>query len=43
MKMEAAITAPRGGTVTRAAITAVAQVEPGDLLLVIEPGPLAPE
>ncbi|WP_018177215.1 pyruvate carboxylase [Jongsikchunia kroppenstedtii] len=38
MKMEAAITAPRAGTVTRAAITAVAQVEPGDLLLIIEPG-----
>ncbi|KAA0024257.1 pyruvate carboxylase [Antrihabitans cavernicola] len=32
MKMEAAITAPRGGTVTRLAIGAVQQVEGGDLL-----------
>jgi pyruvate carboxylase len=35
MKMEAAITAPRGGTVSRTAIGAVQQVEGGDLLLVI--------
>jgi pyruvate carboxylase len=33
MKMEAAITAPRSGTVHRVAITAVQQVEGGDLLL----------
>ncbi len=35
MKMEAAITAPRGGVVSRLAIGAVAQVEGGDLLAVI--------
>ncbi|AYY14014.1 pyruvate carboxylase [Actinobacteria bacterium YIM 96077] len=33
MKMEAAITAPKGGTVRRLAITAVQQVEGGDLLV----------
>ncbi|MGW8378122.1 pyruvate carboxylase [Streptomyces sp. ODS28] len=33
MKMEAAITAPQGGTVTRLAITNIQQVEGGDLLL----------
>ena len=33
MKMEAAITAPRSGTVNRVAISAVQQVEGGDLLL----------
>ncbi|WP_182349257.1 pyruvate carboxylase [Tomitella gaofuii] len=37
MKMEAAITAPVTGTVTRAAVAEVAQVEGGDLLVVIEP------
>ncbi|MCE5290551.1 MAG: pyruvate carboxylase [Nocardiaceae bacterium] len=36
MKMEAAITAPRGGTVTRLSIGKVQQVEGGDLLVVIE-------
>ncbi|CAM3749375.1 pyruvate carboxylase [Smaragdicoccus niigatensis] len=36
MKMEAAITAPRAGTVTRVAIGKVQQVEGGDLLVVIE-------
>ncbi len=35
MKMEAAITAPRGGTVSRLAVATVAQVEGGDLLAVI--------
>ncbi|NMO05049.1 pyruvate carboxylase [Gordonia sp. TBRC 11910] len=35
MKMEAAITTPRGGTITRTAITKVAQVEAGDLLAVV--------
>ena len=35
MKMEAAITAPRGGTVTRLAIGNVQQVEGGDLLGVV--------
>ncbi|MEX5718775.1 pyruvate carboxylase [Geodermatophilus maliterrae] len=35
MKMEAAITAPVAGTVNRAAIGAVQQVEGGDLLLVV--------
>ena len=35
MKMEAAITATRGGTVTRLAIAPVQQVEGGDLLTVI--------
>ncbi|RRQ26944.1 pyruvate carboxylase [Rhodococcus sp. Eu-32] len=38
MKMEAAITAPKGGTVTRLAIGNVQQVEGGDLLLVIKTG-----
>ena len=36
MKMEAAITAPAGGTVRRLAINAVQQVEGGDLLIVLE-------
>jgi pyruvate carboxylase len=36
MKMEAAITAPRAGTVKRLAIGAVQQVEGGDLLLELE-------
>ncbi|MEV0599793.1 pyruvate carboxylase [Streptomyces sp. NPDC050315] len=36
MKMEAAITAPTGGTVTRIAISPIAQVEGGDLLIVVE-------
>jgi pyruvate carboxylase len=35
MKMEAAITAAKGGTVTRIAVTTTAQVEGGDLLAVI--------
>ncbi len=38
MKMEAAITTPRGGTVARLAIGKVAQVEGGDLLVVVESG-----
>ncbi|HEX3588876.1 MAG TPA: pyruvate carboxylase [Pseudonocardiaceae bacterium] len=36
MKMEANITAPKGGTVKRLAIGSVQQVEGGDLLLVLE-------
>ncbi|MBZ4020639.1 pyruvate carboxylase [Streptomyces purpurogeneiscleroticus] len=36
MKMEAAITAPTGGTVSRIAISPIAQVEGGDLLIVVE-------
>ncbi|MGH3761166.1 pyruvate carboxylase [Actinophytocola sp.] len=35
MKMEASITAPRAGTVERLAISSVAQVEGGDLLVVL--------
>lgn len=35
MKMEAAITAPKAGTVTRIAVSATAQVEGGDLLVVL--------
>jgi pyruvate carboxylase len=35
MKMEAAITAPKAGTVARLAISSVAQVEGGDLLVVL--------
>jgi pyruvate carboxylase len=35
MKMEAAITAPRAGSVQRLAIRRVQQVEGGDLLLVL--------
>ncbi|MFZ2527992.1 MAG: pyruvate carboxylase [Rhodococcus sp. (in: high G+C Gram-positive bacteria)] len=35
MKMEAAITAPRGGSITRLAIGGVQQVEGGDLLVVV--------
>lgn len=35
MKMEAAITAPKAGTVARVAVSATAQVEGGDLLVVI--------
>ncbi len=38
MKMEAAITAPRGGTVSRVAIGKVQQVEGGDLLVVVTAG-----
>jgi pyruvate carboxylase len=38
MKMEASITAPRAGTVTRLAINTVQQVEGGDLLAVISVG-----
>jgi len=36
MKMEAGITAPTGGTVARVAIGTVAQVEGGDLVVVLE-------
>ena len=36
MKMEAAITAPKAGTVTRLAITPIQQVEAGDLLVVLD-------
>ena len=35
MKMEAAITAPRAGQVSRIAVSATAQVEGGDLLMVV--------
>lgn len=35
MKMEAAITAPKAGTVERIAVSATAQVEGGDLLVVV--------
>ncbi len=35
MKMEAAITAPKSGTVDRVAVSATAQVEGGDLLVVV--------
>ncbi|AWT53364.1 pyruvate carboxylase [Mycolicibacterium smegmatis] len=35
MKMEAAITAPKAGTVARVAVAATAQVEGGDLLVVV--------
>ncbi|ORB32495.1 pyruvate carboxylase [Mycolicibacterium parafortuitum] len=38
MKMEAAITAPKAGTVGRVAVSATAQVEGGDLLAVIGSG-----
>jgi len=37
MKMEAAITTPTGGVVTKLAIPPTQQVEPGDLLVVLEP------
>ena len=37
MKMEANITSPTGGTVSRVAIGAHQQVEGGDLLVVIAP------
>jgi len=37
MKMEAAITAPKAGTVARVAVSATAQVEGGDLLVVVSP------
>jgi pyruvate carboxylase len=36
MKMEASITTPVGGKVSRLAISAVEQVQGGDLLLVVE-------
>ena len=39
MKMEASITSPTAGTVVRAAINSVQQVEGGDLVLVVTPGP----
>jgi pyruvate carboxylase len=39
MKMEAAITAPISGKVERIAIAEVAQIEGGDLVLVIAPAP----
>ena len=35
MKMEAAITAPKAGIVERVAVAATAQVEGGDLLVVV--------
>jgi len=35
MKMEAAITAPKAGQVSRVAVSATAQVEGGDLLMVV--------
>jgi pyruvate carboxylase len=35
MKMEAAITAPKGGTVSRVAVAPTGQVEGGDLLVVV--------
>ena len=37
MKMEAAITAPKDGTVERVAVSSTAQVEGGDLLVVVSP------
>ncbi|MDA2893238.1 pyruvate carboxylase [Mycolicibacterium sp. BiH015] len=37
MKMEAAITAPKAGTVSRVAVSETAQVEGGDLLVVVSP------
>ena len=37
MKMEASITAPKAGTVARIAVTGTAQVEGGDLLVVVGP------
>ncbi|ABG98290.1 MULTISPECIES: pyruvate carboxylase [Rhodococcus] len=43
MKMEAAITAPRSGTVSRLAIGSVQQVEGGDLLAVVSTGESASE
>ncbi len=36
MKMEASITAPKAGSISRVAISAVQQVEGGDLLAVLE-------
>ena len=38
MKMESAIRAPADGTITRVAVTTGTNVEPGDLLAVLEPG-----
>lgn len=38
MKMEAAVTAPRSGTITRLALSGVARVEGGDLIAVIAVG-----
>jgi pyruvate carboxylase len=35
MKMEAAITAPKAGSVARVAVSATARVEGGDLLMVV--------
>jgi pyruvate carboxylase len=35
MKMEAAITAPKSGTIERVAVASTAQVEGGDLLMVV--------
>ena len=37
MKMEAAITAPVGGTVERVALSGTQQVDGGDLVLVLKP------
>ncbi|CDQ43439.1 pyruvate carboxylase [Mycolicibacterium neoaurum] len=36
MKMEASITAPKAGTVARIAVTGTAQVEGGDLLVIVD-------
>ncbi|SDP48262.1 pyruvate carboxylase [Nakamurella panacisegetis] len=41
MKMEASITSPIAGSVVRTAINSVQQVEGGDLVLVVTPGPTA--
>lgn len=38
MKMEAAITSPRGGTVTRVALAGISQVESGDLIVEVDGG-----
>jgi pyruvate carboxylase len=35
MKMEAAITAPKAGSIARIAVSETAQVEGGDLLMVV--------
>jgi pyruvate carboxylase len=38
MKMEASITAHTGGVVQRVAVESTAQLEGGDLVLVVDPG-----
>ena len=35
MKMEAAITAPKAGSITRTAVSQIVQVEGGDMLIVL--------